>query len=459
MKNIRIALWAVLLGLTGLWLLADTLWPQPFHYFTFRSVAVQWTGVLAIGAMSVILVLAARPAWAERWLDGLDKSYRLHKWLGIAALAASVAHWWLALGTKWMVGWGWLVRPERGPRPKVTDPVQLWFNSQKGLADTLGEWAFYGGAALIVLALIKRFPYRWFAKTHTLLAVAYLALVYHSVIRTRFAYWAQPVGWVEAALMLVGSVAALMVLAGRVGAKRRVQATVQAADWLAPMQTLRMRLAAPPVWAGHAPGQFAFVSFSRAEGAHPYTIASAWDGQRREITFLVKALGDYTSRLHEWLRPGQRATLEGPYGCFTFEDGASAQIWVGAGIGITPFMARMEHLARLRDAGDAAGSAGDAGDAKGAQNIRLFYCVQQPDAAFTGELQALAARAGVTLHVIASQSEGRLTARRLRERAPEWATASVWFCGPTAFGQALQRELTAAGLPAGRFHQELFEMR
>ena len=276
MKNIRIALWAVLLGLTGLWLLADTLWPQPFHYFTFRSVAVQWTGVLAIGAMSVILVLAARPAWAERWLDGLDKSYRLHKWLGIAALAASVAHWWLALGTKWMVGWGWLVRPERGPRPKVTDPVQLWFNSQKGLADTLGEWAFYGGAALIVLALIKRFPYRWFAKTHTLLAVAYLALVYHSVIRTRFAYWAQPVGWVEAALMLAGSVAALMVLAGRVGAKRRVQATVQAADWLAPMQTLRMRLAVPPGWAGHAPGQFAFVSFSRAEGAHPYTIASAW---------------------------------------------------------------------------------------------------------------------------------------------------------------------------------------
>ena len=92
-------------------------------------------------------------------------------------------------------------------------------------------------------------------------------------------------------------------LAGRVGAKHQVQTTVQAADWLTPMQTLRMRLAAPPGWAGHAPGQFAFVSFSRAEGAHPYTIASAWDGQRHEITFLVKALGDYTSRLHEWLRP------------------------------------------------------------------------------------------------------------------------------------------------------------
>jgi predicted ferric reductase len=32
--------------------------------------------------------------------------YRLHKWLGIAALAAGVLHWWWAKGTKWMVGWG-----------------------------------------------------------------------------------------------------------------------------------------------------------------------------------------------------------------------------------------------------------------------------------------------------------------------------------------------------------------
>ena len=158
---------------------------------------------------------------------------------------------------------------------------------------------------------VKRFSYRWFVKTHTLLALAYLALAYHSLIRTRFSYWAQPIGWVEAALLLAGSVAALMVLAGRVGKKRQAQAEVLAADWQPPRQTLRLRLAVPQGWAGHAPGQFAFITFSRAEGAHPYTIASAWHDGQRELVFMIKALGDYTSRLHEWLRPGQRATVEG----------------------------------------------------------------------------------------------------------------------------------------------------
>lgn len=60
---------------------------------------------------------ALRPRWLEPRLDGLDKIYRLHKWLGVGALIVSVLHWWWAQGTKWMVGWGWLTRPQRGPRP------------------------------------------------------------------------------------------------------------------------------------------------------------------------------------------------------------------------------------------------------------------------------------------------------------------------------------------------------
>ena len=39
---------------------------------------------------------------------------------------------------------------------------------------------------LIALALIKRFPYRYFFTTHRWLAVVYLALVVHSVVLTSF---------------------------------------------------------------------------------------------------------------------------------------------------------------------------------------------------------------------------------------------------------------------------------
>ena len=37
--------------------------------------------------------------------------------------------------------------------------------------------------------------------------------------------------------------------------------------------------------------------------------------------------------------------------------------------------------------------------------------------------------------------------------------ASVWFCGPPAFGRALSRDLVAHGLAERHFHQELFQMR
>ena len=108
MKRIKVSLLAVLLLLTALWLAADTLLPEPFTYFSFRTVFMQYSGVIGIGLMSVAMLLALRPKWLEPHLDGLDKMYRLHKWLGIAALVVAIVHWWWGKGTKWMVGWGWL---------------------------------------------------------------------------------------------------------------------------------------------------------------------------------------------------------------------------------------------------------------------------------------------------------------------------------------------------------------
>ena len=68
---------------------------------------------------------------------------------------------------------------------------------------------------------------------------------------------------------------------------------------------------------------------------------SAWDPKNPMVQFITKALGDHTSTLHERLKPGMPVTVEGPYGCFTFDDTPPRQIWVGGGIGITPFIARL----------------------------------------------------------------------------------------------------------------------
>lgn len=445
MKPIKLALPAVLLIPALLWLLADSLLPSPFTYFSFRPVFMQFSGVIAIAAMSIAMVLATRPRWLEPHLNGLDKMYRLHKWLGISALVAAVLHWWWAQGTRWMVGWGWLVRPPRGPRPPEDSLglVEGFFRGQRELAETMGEWAFYAAALLIVLALVKRFPYHLFAKTHTLLAVAYGVLAWHSLVLLRFEYWSQPVGWLVGALLLAGCVAVPWVLLGKVGASRKVGGTIASLEHHPDMQVLAVGITLDEGWPGHRAGQFAFATSDPAEGAHPYTIASAWDARTRHILFITKALGDHTRRLPQRLKPGMPVTVEGPYGCFDFEDRQRRQIWIGAGIGITPFVGRMKALAQAPDG----------------RVIDLFHPTRDINDAVRDKLAADVAASKVALHLLVDERDGLLDGARIRGAVPDWREASVWFCGPPALGALLRKDFLAHGLPAERFHQELFQMR
>ncbi len=405
---------------------------------------VQYSGVLGIGLMSIAMLLALRPKWLEPHLDGLDKMYRLHKWLGIGALAVSVLHWWWAKGTKWMVGWGWLEKPAKKPRVEETlGVIEGWLRSQRGLAESVGEWVFYAAAVLIVLALVKRFPYHLFVKTHKWLAAAYLALAYHTVVLTKIDYWMQPVGWVLAALLIGGSVAALLSLIGRIGADRKVQGTIASLTDYPVLRVLETAVVLEEGWRGHAAGQFAFVTSDKKEGAHPYTIASAWNPEDRRLTFITKALGDHTRRLREHLQAGMPVTVEGPYGCFDFEDAQPRQIWIGAGIGITPFVARMKQRAATPET----------------KPVDLFHPTAEFEPAAIDRLTADAAAAGVHLHLLVDGKDGRLNGERIRAAVPEWKNASLWFCGPPGFGQALREDFVANGLPPERFHQELFQMR
>jgi len=382
----------------------------------------------------------------KAWFGGLDKMYRLHKWLGIAALTVAIVHWLWAQGPKWAVGWGWLDRPQRGPRAVLENPVEQLFATLRGTAEGIGEWAFYAAALLIALALLRRFPYRLFYKTHRLLAAVYLVLAFHAVVLTSFTYWTAPVGMVMALLLAGGSWAAVVVLLRRVAAGRRVGGTIRSLHYYPGVRVLEVGIEVPQGWPGHKAGQFAFVTSDAAEGAHPYTVASAWNDADRRITFVIKELGDHTRRLREKLRVGQAVTVEGPYGCFTFDDTGPQQIWVGGGIGVTPFIARMKDLAARPDAA--------------APAVDFFHTTSDYDAEAIARLTADAAAAGIRLHVLVDARDGRLDGDRIRAAVPGWRGASLWFCGPAGFGEALRRDFAAHGLPVtSRFHQELFAMR
>lgn len=444
MKKMHTVFWGFLLALSALWWFADTtvLADLP-HFFAWRNVLIQYSGVLAIGVMSVSMLLAVRPVVVEPHLGGLDKMYRLHKWLGIASLALSLGHWLLAQGTKWAVGLGWLERAARGPRVALPDDaVRQFLSSQRGLAEGLGEWAFYLATLLMVLALVKRFPYKYFVKTHHVLAATYLALVVHSVVLLQWSYWATPLGVLMGALMAGGSVAAVLVLLGRVARKRKVLGTVAAVRQHAALQVLEVDIQLQGVWAGHEAGQFAYVTLHPKEGAHPFTISSAWQGDGN-LRFIIKSLGDYTRTLSQQVSVGDSVVVEGPYGRFNFEGTQPHQVWIGGGIGITPFVARMKALAAQPDS----------------RSVDLFHTTAVYDAEVMQLLERDAQEAGVNLHVLWDARDGLLDAPGIARRAPHWKNADIWFCGPAGFGQSLRAQLVALGMDSRRFHQELFDMR
>ncbi|MGB5940954.1 MAG: ferric reductase-like transmembrane domain-containing protein [Rhodanobacter sp.] len=449
MRNLKRAFWGSLAFLVLLWLVVEPTVFRSSTFFGLRGAMVQLTGFVAIGCMSLAMVLALRPRWPEAWLGGLDKMYRMHKWLGISALVVAIVHWLWAQGPKWAVGWGWLERPARGVRGAPENPLASLLSSQRGAAEGVGEWVFYAIVVLIALALIRRFPYHLFYKTHRLLAVGYLALVFHAVVLLKLDHWTTPVGWLMAVLLAGGSWAAIVVLLRRVGRRSQMQGSIVSLHHFDGVDALEIETEVQG-WPGHKPGQFAFVSADAADGAHPYTIASGWRKETSRITFVVKDLGDHTHRLHEKLRVAQAVRVEGPYGCFTFDDGSPRQIWIGGGIGITPFIGRMKHMAWQKEARD-----WPAG-----QRIDLFHSTADVDDEALDRLAGDAHSADVQLHVLIDARDGRLTGERIRAAVPEWREASIWFCGPAGFGEALKQDLAKHGFPVERrFHQELFAMR
>ncbi|MDR2214006.1 MAG: ferric reductase-like transmembrane domain-containing protein [Pseudomonadales bacterium] len=442
MRKLKLVFWGILVLTLALWLWAKFISPPATSFFT-RDPLLQVTGVLAMVCMSVTLALALRPRWPERSLGGLDKMYRLHKWLGIGALVFSLLHWLAESAAP---------RGPRGAGAGAVDASSL-AGMLRGLrdgAEGLGNPGLYGVVILIALALLRYFPYRWFYKTHRLIGIFYLLLVYHTVVLLDFDDWSKPIGWIFALLLLAGSWAALVALVGKVGAGRQVNGTIAELHYYPGVESLEVAVELEPGWPGHRPGQFLFAMSSKSEGAHPYTIASPWYPGCTRLVGIIRALGDHTRRLPEILKTGQAVRVEGPYGCFTFDDDRPYQIWIGGGIGITPFIARMEHLSLRKDNPD-----WPAG-----QSIYLFHSTADVDDEALHKLSADAQAANIQLHILVDDRDGRLSGAHIREVVPGWKDASIWFCGPNGFGQAIRQDFAALGFDVERrFHQELFEMR
>lgn len=113
--------------------------------------------------------------------------------------------------------------------------------------------------------------------------------------------------------------------------------------------TLRLLV---PGWPGHLPGQHVDVRLTAEDGyqaQRSYSIASAPDGERIDLTVERLDDGEVSPYLTDELRPGDQVELRGPIGgYFTWEpaDGGPLLL-IGGGSGVVPLMAILRHRAAV----------------------------------------------------------------------------------------------------------------
>ncbi|MGM0594621.1 MAG: ferredoxin reductase family protein [Pseudomonadota bacterium] len=439
MKRLLISFTAILALAWGLQL------PQAGY---MDGVALPWaiyleglflSGVLSIALMSLAMILATRPVWLERPLGGMDRIYRAHKWSGIGAVVFAAVHWLLEMSDdlfEALAGRGELIKE---------DSLSAFPEPFRDLGEELGEFVIYLLFAMLVLSLWKRFSYRLWRPLHRLMPVLYLMLVFHSLVLAPAGYWSQPLGLLLAVLFAAGSVAAVLSLGNRIGKGRRSHGSVVAVEHSSD-DIVEVTCRLDEKWRGHRPGQFAFVTFDRLEGQHPFTIAGADHGDNT-VTFAIKALGDYTRKLPQRLAVGARVQVEGPYGRFLLQrvKTGARQIWIAGGIGITPFLAWLESL---RASGD------------NTIEAELHYSVRDRESdPFVPRLEQLCAELpGVSLQ-LHDRHSGRLSVEKLLQSPGRSRLTEVWYCGPQSLANSLRHGLSRLWPGRLRFHQEAFEMR
>lgn len=389
------------------------------------AVFSQFVGCFALIAMGITQLFATRFSWLETVFGGLDRIYVQHKWLGISALAAVFLH-------------------------DTIDPEMRGLGRETALADlaeSLGEFSYYGLLVLVAITLITFIPYHLWRWTHKLMGGFFALSAFHYFFIMKPFANTDPVGLYVLGFCVLGIAAYIYTLLPDRILRRAKPHTISqienTGDAIAVTMTPDTRAVS------YRAGQFAFISFDAPglEEVHPYTISKAPDASG-SLRVTIKPMGGHTKQLSRRLKTGAGAHVQGPYGHFGNTGRKGNRIWVAGGIGITPFMALSQDLANRPENLNAP--------------VHLFYCVKNRSrAAHLDALEALSeTRSDFTLHLVESGISKRLDAKMIKRAVGvDFNKARVSFCGPASMREGLKRDLASVGLASRRFAYEEFEIR
>ena len=404
---------------------------QPDHgFWTNFSVAFGFVGLAMMG-LEFALVARFKPVAAP---FGQDALLQFHRQIGYVGLAFVLVH--VAISAKWesltLVN-------------AVTAPALVWFGMAAALALI----------ALIVTSVWRqrlRLSYELWHAAHAVLAVvAVVGALGHVYFVDEYVstLWKQVLWGLMSAAFLTLLVWVRLVKPG--GMRENPWRLERVQRERGQTTTLALR---PPDGTAFRfdPGQFAWFGFGGSPFSltmHPFSFSSS--AERDEVEIAVKALGDFTSRVHE-LDAGTTVYVDGPHGVFSIDqDEGPGFGFIAGGVGIAGLISMLRTMADRNDVrpavlvyanGEWEGVAfrEELERLEGVIDLRVVHVLERPPASWTGE----------TGYVTTA-----LLSRHLPRGYRRW---QFFICGPGPMMDAAEAALIDLGVPADRVHTERFDM-
>ena len=408
---------------TGSALLVATQIPADTWFGT--AAASLAAGVAALTLMAAAAVLGARWSWVESCFGGLDRVYLAHKWLGIWALALASFHLVFKAGLPTWETAAILTLP----------PAWTRF---------LRQFSYVGLMFIVLLALNRNIRYSMWRWWHKLSGPLFVVVILHWLsFKTPIAL-ASPAGIWLAAWAAMGAAGAFYKLLLYPLLSRRGEYRIIAVSPGASAVHLQLE----PVGHGidFVPGQFGFLSIKEhgLREPHPFTIAAGSGGDGR-VDFLIRALGDFTGRLIANAKVGMHAEIQAPFGRFLRNPDAAREVWIGGGVGISPFIAWLKDPA-----------------ADGFGKVTLF-CFYTPGREFPSveAMQSMADERGAELVAVAGGPTDPVFVDRFARICGEGDPGGIdiAFCGPKGLLPHVRARMQDHSVPKANLRFERFEFR
>ena len=466
----RQRMWPVVITVAvtlAVWLLSKWYYQDWFaNPYKYPAKAASLTATIL---MCWCIVLSTRWLFLERFFGGLDKVYQVHKRLGRWAFYLILFHpLFLAVDRL----------------PDVPAFLQaMWFYIPEGdrylWGQNLGVAAFLVFALLITLTLWIKIRYHRWKRTHEFFGLVILLVVAHVfVVNADVARYPVLTVWLYVWLILaLISFVYIRFLYRYLGP--RYDYYVWGIERLGDI--LEVTFAPRDQKMDFRPGQFVYLVVRRhgiTPEPHPYSIACVYNLEAN-LKLGIKQVGDHTRTLAR-LQVGDPVTLYGPYGHFSepFLRADRNCVFIGAGIGITPFIG-MWHVALHSEERYDTSQVPEPIRKLHPEILKtwhsplvsLFYVCRTPEeASFDNDIrhEVILSRfhgfpqleqRGHHYELYLSSRQGRISAAYIDKKTPGGISDKyVFMCGPSPMVDDLIRQFEALGLDRRRIVVEDFNL-